>query len=182
MEKIVGLFYDPINSQTHKLQTLGVTLEPEAGNSAKDSPIFSIPKINAIIPFSFQSYNANLAFLSKSTLLNVKTLKIQRIGKRCVGLLIERHTGIPETLGQWDPCNKDTSLLYDEQMGSLKSLTFLYSDLNKTRQRYLETPEQFQRMLEKERYVTDILLAASPPVQWTGVSFTWSDPSSVRLI
>lgn len=144
-----------------------------------------MPTINAVDPFSFLGDNSNAAFLSKATLLNVKKLELQRIGDRCVGLLINRHTGIQETLGQWDPCNEETSLLYDYHMGCLTSLTFLYSDpppKNERRGHFFDTAEQYEQILQKERYITDILIAPSPPPQWARPSFTWSDLSSVNLI
>lgn len=75
---------------------------------------------------------------------DVKTLLVQRVGPRCVGLQIEHDKSQIVTLGQWDPDSQFTSVLYDEDSGvSLCALYFIYSK---------DAPGQ--------RYVADIRLEA----------------------
>lgn len=101
--------------------------------------------------------------MSKAHLLNLKTLKIQRVGLRCIGMLIERHYGIQETLGQWDPSNPNgTSVLYESSWGPLGPLSFFFSD-----------------HYNDGRYVKDIVLGCTD-LPLDGLSYTYAEFDKVR--
>ncbi|CAG9947846.1 unnamed protein product [Clonostachys rosea f. rosea IK726] len=156
--EILGLFIDPTNINPGKINTLGVCL---------GSPLLGLKQAGLRIPRSrsdsepliFPSVYPFAAFLSRATLLNVLTLKVQKFGDRCVGMCVERQGGIIETLGMWDPVRLDTiSNIYSYHQGPLQPLTFIYS----------EAPELLKR------YVEDIVVSASPDLAPGRPRFTWS--------
>jgi hypothetical protein len=109
----------------------------------------------------------HLACLKKAILKDVKALTVQKIPhmskSRALGLLINYHDGTIETLGQWDPANSSISAIFDSQKnGTLKSLSFVYSD----------DPDP------DARWVEDVVLDA--PSSTTKPCFTWHSLDSVR--
>ncbi|CAG9988864.1 unnamed protein product [Clonostachys byssicola] len=158
IREILGLFIDPTNINPGKINTLGVCL----GSSLPglEQAGLRVPTYRRDAePLMFPSVYPFAAFLSRTTLLNVITLKVQKFGDRCIGMCVERERGIIETLGMWDPVRLDTiSSIYSHRQGPLQPLTFIYS----------AAPEPLKR------YVEDIVVAASPDLAPGRPRFTWS--------
>lgn len=161
--KVVGLFSEPWWFMP--LSTFGVVAEPQPTTKSDDTQLTHLDDIpipnhgNDISPFMVQWMSD--VFLSKARLLDVKTLTLQRNGERCIGLLIEYNDGSLGTLGQWNPMNHSTSVIFDSQQGKpLESLYFIYSA---------------QRICY--RCVTDISLSAP---EADTPHFEWSKLNEVR--
>ncbi|VUC32542.1 unnamed protein product [Clonostachys rosea] len=162
VREITGLLIDPTNINPGKINTLGVCLGNPLVGVEQARLRVPMPRANSeklafpgVFPFG--------AFLSRATLLNVITLKVQKFGDRCVGMCVERGDGIIETLGMWDPVRPDTvSTIYSCHQGPLQPLTFIYS------------PARGQL----EHYVEDIVVSAPPDLAPDRQRFTWSSFSS----
>lgn len=103
-----------------------------------------------------------MACISKATFINVDTLKVQRSGDRCKGLLAMCHGQAPVTLGQWDPSTSlETSTIYSKKEGPLNSITFVFSE-----------------GASNGRCVNDIVLGE---YKGTKPHFTWQNLSAVRF-
>lgn len=166
-EAISGMFYDPTSIRKSALYTLGVTLEPRPKRafSRPQSLIISVPRPNRISPKSCLKRFMLHTFLSKTHLLDVKTLSTMIAEGRYIGLRIERTTGVVDIFGQWDRHDGRVLPLYDINEGTLRRLTFVYS-----------------KPAPRVRIVSDILVCtdAKSPQTTATLSHTWSDLSVVR--
>jgi hypothetical protein len=172
-EEIAGFLCDPVKAEDPDLRTFGVAVRPlrnECGGTVKrpsvdDSLAFSAPSVRDVTAFRTLSCVVRFPtqmFLTKAQLLDVHTLRLQRVGPRCVGIRVERRSGLLDVLGQWDPRNEGVCLYNGGSRGGpvLESLTFVLSSANQP----------------TERYVEDVFLNAglTQSVPGTATSFTWS--------
>lgn len=120
---------------------MGVELHLKDGiHDEKVQPKAVLPVMDDIERSSFVHIHAGVAFLSKANLCNFKTLKLQRIGPRCTGLLIHRLDDSIDILGQWDPSRVDTitTLHCQDKRAPPDMITFVYSDDTNPRRRYIK--------------------------------------------
>lgn len=159
------MFYDPLSPTPPIIQTFGVVVEPSnrrraaAPSSSREWPSVSLPVLTRVDPVFDETEDLRKAFLTKGSLAGARSVRVQRAGVRCVGLLAEFHDrDIPVIVGQWDPSNAGAILLLHdaEKDGALETITFVFSDAD-----------------PRERHVTDIIVngrtMASPS------HFKWDD-------
>lgn len=161
------MFYDPLSPTPPVFQTVGVVVEPIEGHRAAAAPSFSsmerpsvsLPVLPRVDPTFDETEDLRKAFLTKGSLAGARSVRVQRAGIRCVGLLAEFHgRDIPVVVGQWDPRNSDAvSMLHDaEKDGALEDITFLFSDAD-----------------PRHRHVADIIINSHTPA--SPMHFKWDN-------
>lgn len=126
---------------SRSVHSLGVALKGRReGSRIPDRPRHehvSLPALDGDVPYVFPRNHVLRSFISIANLANVRSLHTQTRDDWCVGLYIERHCVVPETLGQWDPADtKATAIQYEfEKSGPLKALTFIFPDDGSTAHR-----------------------------------------------
>lgn len=127
---IVGLFDHPMKSTPAMMNSVGIGChprDPDGGRQIQDH--ISIPQLEAEDRPPWMNKTADKVFVSKASLANATSVKIQRRSGRCIGMYIGHGDSAAETLGQWDPSRpEDTVLLWDNSDGStLEAVTFILS-------------------------------------------------------
>jgi hypothetical protein len=141
LSSVSGIFIDPSTYRRAGEDAVGVELHLKNGTyGAKVQPTAVLPVLDDIERTSFAQMRAGLAYLSTANLCNLKTLKLQRVGSRCTGLLIHRSDDSIDILGQWDPTKVDAiETVYDQDTNAPPhTVTFVFSDDPKPHRRYVK--------------------------------------------
>lgn len=130
-----GIFHDPFPAVSKALKTIGVVLEPskQPPNTQDEAPKVTLPMQVRLDSSFFLDSNPWTAFTNYASFAEVKLLRMQKIDRRCTGLLGEFWDDqLPRILGQWDPSKTDAiSMLHNSEIdGPLNTLTFVYSDVS----------------------------------------------------
>jgi hypothetical protein len=123
-----------------------------------ERPSVSLPVLTRVDPVFDEIQDLRKAFLTKGSLAGARSVRMQKTGARCVGLLADFHgRDIPAVVGQWDPSNVGgISLLHDaDKDGPLENITFGFSDAD-----------------PRERHVTDIIVNGHTTAS---LHFKWVD-------
>lgn len=138
-QQIVGLFIDPTSACPSKIQSIGVAMDHQEKLGISNPQELTLPAIEGADSSLFAVQHFRSAFMSTASMTNIKNIKTQTRGERCVGLYIEHHCGVPDTLGQWDPGLLDatTDLYHDDgHTTPIDALTFVFSSEPKPTDRH----------------------------------------------
>jgi hypothetical protein len=163
---VVGLFDNPMKSSPTMIGSLGIgchTRDP--GHETPIQDHITLPHLEPEERPQWMTKTADKVFLSKASLSNVTSLKIQKRDARCIGVYILHDSdSAAETLGQWDPSRpQDTIHLWDSVDGStLDAVTFILSP----------------HSMPQEVQVADVVAGKK---ETNDNVFVWDDPTRVSL-
>jgi len=120
--KITGILVDAYNELAAEgYYNLGLVEEPV--KFSNDPAMLPRPTLEV---FEREDYKrSSLRRLTTGSTYDVVSLRLRRVGRRCLGLRIVHSSGLDDFLGSWDPHDTTSvSTLYDSTEGPLIALIF----------------------------------------------------------
>lgn len=166
-ERLLGFFNDPASNTPTQLGCIGAIYETPGDPRRPPRSSARLPKLTPLEEYSFFGVHAHVTYFNSAHFRDVKSLDVQKNGKRFTGLKITRCSGLVDVLGQWDPTSHtSTSTLYSSEQGPLGTLTFVLSPY----------PESVN---PRDAFLEDILTDSLPCSDKQ--TLLWNDTQKVRL-